>query len=88
MAPKLSDEQRSAIEQHAGQPVYVIDTVNETEYVIIPAEVYGRVRALLESDEFDVRETYAAQEQALGKSGWDDPAMDAYDNYDAHRARQ
>ncbi len=40
---------------------------------------------MLESDEFDIRETYAAQEQALGNAGWNDPAMDAYNDYDAHR---
>ena len=85
MTPKLSDEQRQAIEEHQGEPVYVVDTVKQTQYVLIPAEAYQRMRALFESDTFDIRETYVAQEQALGKAGWDDPAMDAYNDYDSHR---
>jgi hypothetical protein len=85
MTPKLSDEQRAALEQHAGQPVYVVDPVKNVEYVLIPVDVYQRVRALLENEEFDIRDTYAAQEQALGAAGWNDPAMDAYNDYDAHR---
>jgi hypothetical protein len=88
MMPNLSDEQRSAIEQQAGGPSYVVDPVKHTEYVLIPAEVYQRVRALLETEEFDLRETYAAQDQSLGAAGWNDPAMDAYNDYDAHRPPQ
>jgi len=48
---------------------------------------YTNASALLESDGFDVRETYAAQEEALGKAGWNDPAMDAYNDYDATALR-
>jgi hypothetical protein len=88
MTPKLSDEQRSALEQHAGQPVFVVDPVKHLEYVLIPAEIFERVRALLGTEEFDIRETYAAQEQALGTAGWNDPAMDAYNDYDSHRPPQ
>ena len=83
MVPKLSEEQRTALEQQIGQPVYVVDTVKRISYVLIPAETYHRVRALFEP-EFDVRDTYAAQEQALAQAGWNDPAMDAYNDYDAH----
>ena len=85
MTPKLSDEQRIALEQHAGQPLYVVDPVKRVEYVLIPADVYQRVHALLEAEEFDIRETYVAQEQSLGAAGWNDPAMDAYNELDPRR---
>lgn len=41
-------------------------------------ETYQKVRGLLEAGDLDIRETYTAQERALGAAGWDDPALDAY----------
>lgn len=33
-------------------------------------------------DDFDLRDTYTAQLAAALRAGWDDPAMDEYNNYD------
>ena len=52
-------------------------------YVLVTAETFDRLRPLLEED-FEVRETYAAQDAALAKV-WDDPELDAYADYDRHR---
>jgi hypothetical protein len=49
----------------------------------IPA-LYERFRALFETDDFDIRETYAAQD-AASDAAWSHPDAAAYDNYDAHR---
>ena len=38
-----------------------------------------------EDDVFDISDTYRAQEMALGDAGWNDPLLDAYNHYDAHR---
>lgn len=88
MMPKLSDEQRLALDQQAGTPLHVIDPVKNVEYVLVPAEVYQRLRVFLEPGDFEVRDTYPAQDRALGAGGWDDPAMDIYNDYDAHRPQQ
>ena len=88
MMTTLSDEQRTALEQQAGAPLYVNDPLTQLQYVLIPAEVYQRVRGLIEADDFDVAETYVAQERALAEAGWDDPALDAYNDYDSHRPPQ
>ena len=53
--------------------------------MIVPAEQFDRVKALLTTDEFDLRETYAAQQQTLAAAGWDDPELDIYNDYDANR---
>jgi hypothetical protein len=84
MVTQLSDEQRTALEQGDGEPIYVDDPIKRTRYVLIPADAYDKIRALLDSGIFDISETYAAQEQALGMAGWNDPAMDDY-NYDSHQ---
>jgi hypothetical protein len=65
---------------HPGEPLELVDDLSHARYVLLPAEQFDRVRALLGADELDVRETYAAQERALGQAGWDDPELDAYND--------
>lgn len=48
----------------------------------MPGEMFDRLQTLL--DENDIIETCSAQSAA---AGWDDPAMGAYDVYDAHRRK-
>jgi hypothetical protein len=87
MTPTLIDEQRQAIDQQGGAPVYVVDTERHQQYVLISASAYQRLRGLFEDEPFDIRETYAAQEAAL-KEVWDDPELDEYNDYDVHRPKQ
>ena len=42
----------------------------------------------ISDDTFDIRESYPAQEQVAATAGWDDPAMDDYNDYDARRKTQ
>lgn len=86
MTPKLTDEMRQALE--AGGPITVEDGQTHLKYVLIPFPIYQRLSALFADDRFDVTDTYAAQSAAAGASGWDDPEMDVYDDYDANKARK
>jgi len=85
MALSLSAEQHQAIVNHPGEIVEVIDEVSRARFVLLPVEQFERIKALLTSDEFDVRDTYAAQSAALAVAGWDDPELDIYNDYDANR---
>ena len=85
MSVSLSSEQRQAVADQPGQPVELIDDVSHARYVLIPAEQFERIKALVANDEFDVRESYAAQSDALAAAGWDDPELDIYNDYDTHR---
>ena len=69
--PKLGNEQRQALAEQAGKPVYVVDVNSQNQYVPMPAEQYQYVKALLETEEFDISETYAAQSEAL-QDVWDE----------------
>ena len=84
MTPKLTNEQRQAIVEQHGQPVYVVDAETQERWVLVPARAFQKLRALLTEDAADIRETYAAQEHVAAAEGWDDPAMDDYNDYDAH----
>lgn len=88
MTPQLTDEQRQALEETAESgPVTVIDSASGRKFVLLSAALYDRYRALFETEEFDIRETYAAQD-AAADSAWSHPDDAAYDNYDANRGRQ
>ena len=88
MTPKLSAEQRQAIVDHPDDPLVVIDDSTQRRYVLVPEDTYARLQAVVTSGVLDIRETYTAQEQAALAAGWDDPALDAYNDCDAHRTPQ
>jgi hypothetical protein len=81
---KLTDEMREALQDETRQPVQVEDEQSHRQYVLLPIEVYQRVRSIFRNDEFDISDTYAAQDEALAVV-WGDPELDVYDNYDALR---
>ena len=85
MTVKLSPEQEEALKRHGHRPVHVVDHSGQVAYVLVPADDYERIRPLLESDEFDIRETYLLQEEVARAEGWEDPVMDDYDDYDTRR---
>jgi hypothetical protein len=84
MTPKLSDEQRHAVAQNPGNPIHVVDAVSQEKFVLLPEQTYLRVRALFDTGEFDIRETYAVQDRVADEA-WSDPGDAEYDDYDAHR---
>ena len=75
----LSDELRLAIEKDGGSPVHLVGTTTDESYVIMRAEVYERLRVL--GDDFDIRDAYPLMDQVAARQGWDDPAMDIYNEY-------
>jgi hypothetical protein len=87
MIPKLTPEMREALLQRAGEPVTVEDDQTHVHYVLLPLNVYQRVRTIFGDESFDVLDSYAAQSAVAGAAGWDDPAMAVYDDYDSHRPK-
>ena len=85
MSVSISAELREAIAAHPGEPVELVDDLSQSRYVVLPGETFDRIKALLTTDDFEIRETYAAQSSALASAGWNDPEMDIYNDYDAHR---
>ncbi len=84
MITELTKELREELAQHGEGPIRLVNPDTQRVYVLLDAEVFERVKALLSDDAFDVRDTYAAQDGALAKV-WDDPELDAYADYDQHR---
>jgi hypothetical protein len=83
---ELTPEQRQAINQEE-RPPRAFDAESGTTYVLIREEVYERARGLLSdeaSDQF-VRDLRRHSMRVFGESGWDDPAMDVYNDMDPRR---
>ncbi len=72
------------MEQQGGRPIQVGDPATQKVYVIIAGDLYDKLRPLFDDDDFDIRETYPAQDAALAKV-WSDPELDIYNDYDANK---
>ncbi len=83
MSIELTDEQQQAFDAENGTPT-VVDPRTQDAYVLVRTEVYQRVRSLLE-DDFCVEDALRAQMESAGRAGWDDPAMDVYNELDPRR---
>ena len=59
------------------QERYITDRAGRQTHVILPMEIYKRIRPLLEDDDFTVVEAYVAQERVAALD-WNAPEMDAY----------
>ena len=86
MIPQLTDEMRRAVEEHPDRPVYVLDRETHTRYVLLPADTYERVRALLYDDSDATPDEFLPLAHEAFQEDWDAPGMDQYQDYDSHRA--
>lgn len=85
MTPTVTAQMRQALQAEHGRPVKLVDEQTNQVYYVISAEMFESVRALITDEEFNPREMYPLMAKVAGAAGWDDPIMDAYDNYDENR---
>jgi hypothetical protein len=86
MTTKLSNELREAIEAEGGRPLYIVDADTNVHYVLMRADQYENLNTLFADGEvFDPRELYPQAAKSAAAAGWDDPEMDVYNDYDAHK---
>ena len=84
MTLTLTKEQHFALESVAERPPRIVDPMTDKAYVLVQANLYDRIKSLLE-DDYKLSDTYGAQMESALRAGWDDPRMDDYNDYDAHR---
>lgn len=86
MTPRITTDQRQAIEEQHGKPVYVLDADTNTSYVLVRADQYERVRTLFEdSTELDPREAYPLVDAVMQEDDANDPALAQYQRYAAEQ---
>lgn len=81
MDPVLTFEQLQAIQAKPDGPVRVVNPQSNEAYIIVRAVIYDQMQRILK-DEYQLSDTYVAQVQSAMRAGWNDPAMDDYNNYD------
>jgi hypothetical protein len=80
---ELTLEQRAFMARDDEIPPRVVDPVTHARYVLVREDVYDRVRGLFNPDEDHfVRDLAPHVMQVFGREGWDDPAMDVYNELD------
>ena len=79
MTPRLSEDQRQAIEERGGAPVYVVDAETNKSYVLLPADQYENIRSYLE-ELFDPRDAYPFVDRVMAEDDANDPTLEGYQN--------
>lgn len=75
----LTPEQQNELHKVEG-PLRVQDPATNTNYVLVPEDLYDRVRALFEEDPPTQREQLAFLGHFAKISGWDDSELDVYND--------
>jgi hypothetical protein len=85
MPPTLTDELVQALERQGNLPLRTIHPSTGRTFFLVSEEHFQRVRPLFGVDPITEKEQRFLLEQMGSRAGWDDPVMDAYNQYDEHR---
>ncbi len=75
---ELTPEQHEALTQDTTEPVRVIDQATNVQYVLVRAEVYERLKALLDED---LPDTAALMNEVMAEDDANDPYLESYQDY-------
>ena len=82
----LPKDIQEAVQTSEDQPIRLTDPETNSEYVLLPADLYDQIRDLFyEHSTFTQDEKRALMLQAGLRAGWDDPEMDVYNDLDPRR---
>jgi hypothetical protein len=83
---ELTDRQREEVNGLNGGVIDVSDPVTNEQYVLIRKETFERIKgSLFDSDDWTAEEQLRLLAESGQRAGWNEPAMDLYDNYDENR---
>jgi len=82
----LPKDIQEAVRSSEDQPIRLTDPETNCEYVLLPADLYDKIRELYyEHSTLTQDEKRALMLQAGLRAGWDDPEMDVYNDLDPRR---
>jgi hypothetical protein len=73
------------LEQSGPAAIRAVDPATNAEYVLVPADVYERIKALIFDNETWAAGGYPLAMESFARDGWDDPRMDVYNSLDPRR---
>jgi hypothetical protein len=74
----LTEQQGRELALAAESPPSVLDPTTNTAYVLVRADLYERIRGLVEDDGLDMRQVAVLVEQAMRDEDADDPTLAFY----------
>ncbi len=82
----MPKELQDAVRTSQGQPIRLADPDTHEEYVVLRAAAYDQLQARIYDDTPMTSEEKQALVLKAGlRAGWDDPAMDVYNELDPRR---
>jgi hypothetical protein len=87
MSVPLPEPLQQALDGRPGEPLRLVDPRTRAAYVLIPADLYERLQALLGEEDLTPEEKLFLLAESGRRAGWDAPEMDDYDNYDESRKK-
>lgn len=82
----LTPEQSQAL-QREGNALRVVDPATKSEYVLVRAEIAERLPSIFGSDDENFAAAlYDETMKTFGRHGWEDAAMDIYNQLDPRKA--
>ena len=79
----LPKDIQDAVRSCEDQPIRLIDSATNSEYVLVPAHLFDQVRELLYGHSTLTKDDKRALMLQAGlRAGWDDPEMDVYNDLD------
>ena len=72
--------------EQAQHPIRVCGPAQQGDFVLVTAELYERFKSLFDDDPVTPEERQFHLQQFGRRAGWDDPAMDVYDELDPRRS--
>ena len=68
-----------------GIPTRVVDDQTDTKFVLIREDFYDRIKSVITDERMSEDEQRVQLAEMGRRAGWDDPAMDIYDELDPRR---
>jgi hypothetical protein len=83
----ITPEQRQLIERAGSEPVRLEDPETHQAYLLVKEEVYQNMVGLigLNAGPLSIEEQKAVLAHVGKRAGWDDPALDVYNDLDPRR---
>lgn len=76
---ELSEDQVLVLKKEGQHPPKVVNPQTHEEFFLIRCDVYNRLRTLLDA-ECSAEDAFRAQIESAATAGWDDPALDIYND--------
>jgi hypothetical protein len=85
MPIQLTETQWASVSLENEVPVRVCDPARNNQFVLVKVDVYERFKSLFEEDPVTEQERLFQLQQFGKRAGWDDAAMDVYEDLDPRK---